>query len=185
MRTKKSLRQEIRTRLAGLSLEQRQKSSLLIQEKLFRLDAMKRARVVCFYIGMSTEVDTAPMVEKAMTLGKKVLVPRVYLENKELKLFEINDIRTDLVSGALGSREPDPAKAKPVEIKDVDCVIVPGLAFDEQKHRLGRGAGYYDRFLAKLPPRAFKVGLAFSFQVFPEIPHEAHDQILDEVITEK
>ena len=185
MQTKKSLRQEIKARLETLSLEERRKNSLLILERLFRLDAIRRARTVCFYVGMDTEVDTSPMIGKAIGMGKRVFVPRVNLENKELKLFEVRDIRADLAPGALGILEPDPSKAKPADSEDLDCVVVPGLAFDRQKHRLGRGAGYYDRFLAKLSARVFKVGLAFSFQVFPEIPHEEHDQVLDEVITER
>jgi 5-formyltetrahydrofolate cyclo-ligase len=175
----------MRARLKGQSLEERNQKSLLIKEKLFALDAFRRARAVCFFVGMDEEVNTLPMIEKTMAMGKRVLVPQVNLENKELRLFEVRDLRRDLRPGVLGILEPDPASAVPAKAEDADCVVVPGLAFDKMKRRLGRGAGFYDRFLSGLDKRAFKVGLAFSFQVFPEIPHEEHDHDLDEVLTEK
>jgi len=175
----------MRSRLETLSPDERHQKSLRIEEKLFKLGAFRKARTVCFYVGTDTEVDTVPMIERTITMGKRVLLPRVNLENKELKLFEIKDVRAQLLPGSLGILEPDPAKAKAASQNDIECVIVPGLAFDAARRRLGRGAGFYDRFLAQLPANIFKVALAFSFQVFPEIPHEAHDQTLDEVLTEE
>ncbi len=168
-----------------MSPGERQDKSLRIEKKLFGLDAFRIARTVCFYVGTDTEVNTVPMIEKAIAMGKRVLLPKVNLENKELKLFEIRDVRTQLLPGSLGILEPDEAKAKAAFPSDVECVVVPGLAFDKARRRLGRGAGFYDRFLGQLPAGTFKVALAFSFQVFPEIPHEAHDQTLDEVLTEE
>ena len=184
MWTKKSLRQEMRNQLRAQSLEERDAKSLLIQEKLFRLDAYRRARTVCFFVGLDDEVNTLPMMESSLSAGKRVLVPLTDLENKELKLFEIHELRSDLTPGTLGILEPDPAKAQKADAVDAECVMVPGLAFDLKNGRLGRGAGFYDRFLAGLPLSAFKVGLAFSFQVFPEIPQEEHDHPLDAVLTE-
>ena len=182
---KKSLRQDMRTKLKAQSLEERNRKSRLIQEKLFKLDAFRRARTVCFFVGMDEEVDTVPMIEGTLSAGKRVLVPLVNLENKELKLFEIRDVRLDLGPGVLGILEPVAGKAKKAEGSEAECVVVPGLAFDKSHGRLGRGAGLYDRFLAALPKSSFKVGLAFSFQVLPEVPQEDHDHPLDEVLTEK
>ncbi len=175
----------MRSRLETLSPDERHQKSLRIQEKLFKLDAFRIARTVCFYVGTDTEVDTVPMIERSIRLGKRVLLPQVDLENKKLKLFEIKDVRTQLLPGSLRILEPDPAKAKAASQNDVECVIVPGMAFDAFKRRLGRGAGFYDRFLGQLPAGVFKVALAFSFQVFLEIPHEAHDQTLDAVLTDE
>jgi 5-formyltetrahydrofolate cyclo-ligase len=175
----------MKTRLEAMSRDERHQKSLRIEQKLFGLDAFRIARTVCFYVGTDTEVDTVPMIEKTLAMGKRVLLPRVNLENKELNLFEIRDTRTQLLPGSLGILEPDAAQTKTVSPDDVECIIVPGLAFDKARRRLGRGLGFYDRFLARLPARVFKVALAFSFQVFPEIPHEAHDQRLNEVITEE
>lgn len=174
----------MRSRLDTLSPEDRRKKSLKIQEKLFKLDAFRTARTVCFYVGTDKEIDTVPMIEESIRGGKRVLLPRVNLENKELKLFEIKNVRTELSPGALGILEPDPAKTRAASPSDIDCIVVPGLAFDTSNRRLGRGAGFYDRFLERLHSDTFKVALAFSFQVFPEIPHEPHDRSMDAVLTE-
>ena len=173
----------MRQKLKAQGLEERDRRSRLLESKLFKLDAFRKARTVCFFVGMDEEVDTVPMIAKALSSGKRVLLPLTNLENKELKWFEVRDLKAELAHGTLGILEPRPT-AKPGDAKDAECVVVPGLAFDQSKRRLGRGAGFYDRFLASLPPHAFKVGLAFSFQVFPSIPHEAHDVPLDEVLTD-
>ena len=175
----------MRKKLKAQSLEERNRKSRLIQEKLFGLDAYRKARTVCFFVGLDEEVNTVPMIESSLSSGKRVLVPLTNLENKELKLFEIRDVRSDLAPGTLGILEPLAAKARKADAKEVECVLVPGLAFDKDHCRLGRGAGLYDRFLAALPASVSKVGLAFSFQVLPEIPQEDHDHPLDEVLTEK
>ena len=173
----------MRSKLRAQSLEERDSKSLAIQKKLFSLDAFRRARTVCFFVGTEEEVNTVPMIEGSIQLGKRVLVPLAKLENKELKLYEVHNMAVELKPGLLGILEPDPSQAKTADPADAELIVVPGLAFDAKKQRLGRGAGFYDRFLATVP-QAFKVALAFSFQVFPEIPQEDHDHPLDEVLTE-
>jgi 5-formyltetrahydrofolate cyclo-ligase len=174
----------MRQKLKAQGLEERDRKSRLIQEKLFKLDAYRNARTVCFFVGMDEEVNTVPMIEKSLSSGKRVLLPLSDLENKELKWYEVRDLRSELSSGALGILEPN-AQAREADAADAECVVVPGLAFDSKNRRLGRGAGFYDRFLARLPKRARKVGLAFSFQVLADVPHETHDHAVDEVLTER
>lgn len=164
---------------------ERARKSLLIGTKLSGWSAYRTARTVCFFVALPTEVDTVPMIERALKEGKRVLVPRVdHLENKELKLYEIRDLQTDLSPGTMGIREPDPARSREAKASEADCILVPGLAFDRNGRRLGRGAAFYDKFLSSLRPDLPKAGLAFSFQVFPEIPYESHDRTVDIVITE-
>ena len=88
----------------------------------------------------------------------------------------------DVRESTYGIAEPhfDPDKA--LALKDIDTVIVPGLAFDRNHHRLGRGKGYYDRFLSILPKRVTTVGLAFDFQLTESLPTEAHDMRLQQII---
>lgn len=174
----------MRSKLKAQGPEERERKSRLIQAKLFKLDAFRNARTVCFFVGLDTEVDTVPMIEKSLEAGKRVLVPRVNLEKKELKFFEVRELHSELSLGTLGILEPN-AWAKAADPADAECVIVPGLAFDAKHRRLGRGGGFYDRFLARLSKKPAKIGLAFSFQVLPEIPLEDHDHPLDEVLTEK
>ena len=170
--------------LSAQSVGERSRKSRVIQEKLLENQAFQKAGTVCFYVALPQEVDTHDLIERSIGLGKRVLVPLVDLENKELKLKEIRDLRKDLAPGTLGILEPV-SHTKIAELREAECILVPGLAFDEKGHRLGRGGGYYDRLLQGLPATITKIGLAFSFQVVPQIPLEAHDQRVDLVLTEK
>ncbi len=185
MESKTSLRQEIKGKLSKLTLLARKKKSRAILNKLAKLSAYRRAQTVCFFVGMPTEVDTCPMIEHAIAHGKRVLLPRVDLENKALKLYEVRDLKKDVLAGPFGILEPNPKKTKRISPKKADCVLVPGLAFDKKNRRLGRGAGFYDRFLTKLRSDTPKIGLAFSFQIVSQVPHEKHDVTLDRVLTDK
>ena len=170
--------------LLAQSREARDQKSRLIQKKLFEHAAFRKADVVCFYVALPMEVNTQPMIEETLKMGKKVLVPLADLENKELKLYEIRDLYADLAPGALGIMEPRRDKTRQADAKEADCVIVPGLAFSASGERLGRGAGFYDRFLSGLSAKTPKIALAFSFQVLPQIPQETHDHAVDIVLTE-
>jgi len=182
--TKKSLRQKTLSLLSAQNPKERDQKSRQIQKKLFKETAFCKAKVVCFYVALPMEVNTHPMIEDALRVGKKVLVPLVDLENKELKLYEIRNFAKDLAAGTLGILEPVHSQARLADVKEVDLVIVPGLAFDKSGNRLGRGAGFYDRFLSQFSAKIPKIALAFSFQVVPQIPHETHDQRVDKVLTE-
>ena len=174
----------MRCLLSAQSREDRDHKSRVIQKKLWRHPSFLNAGTVCFYVALPIEVNTHPMIEESLKMGKKVLVPSVDLENKELKLKEIRDFQKDLTPGTLGILEPV-SVSKSADARDVECCVVPGLAFDENANRLGRGSGYYDRLLVKLPENTAKIGLAFSFQVLPKIPLQDYDRPLDIVLTEK
>ena len=183
LKSKRALREEIKRLLSAQSVEERDSKSRVIQKKLFETPAFQSAGTVCFYVGLPMEVNTRPMIAEALELGKKVLAPLVDLENKELKLKEIHDLEKDLSPGTLGILEPS-EKARTADLDEVECLIVPALAFDREGCRLGRGAGFYDRLLARLPHETMTIGLAFSFQVLPQIPLEYHDRPVDIVLTE-
>ncbi len=186
MQTKESLRQLMRQKLQAQSPGDRKKKSLIIEEKLFSLDAFKKASVVCFYVSLPAEVDTAQMIDRALEAGKRVLVPRVNREAQEppLQLYEIKDRQKDLEKGAFGIMEPLPSRTRLADAQEIGCVIAPGVAFDRANHRLGRGKGFYDRFLAGIGPGVAKIGVAFSFQIVDEVPRVGHDVRLDLVITD-
>ncbi len=184
MQKKKSLRAETLKKLGFVDPKELETKSLRIKQKLFSLEAFQKAKCVCFYVSLPLEVDTKGMIDEALVLGKRVLVPLTNLENKELRLYEITDRRIDLEKGAFGVMEPRPDKALLAHLEEVECLIVPGIVFDKKNHRIGRGSGYYDRFLKGLPSRVLKIGLAFSFQMVQEIPAEVHDVKLDVVLTD-
>ncbi len=143
-----------------------------------------KARCICIYVSLPIEVDTRPLIDKSLKLGKKILVPLAEPRTKQLKFYEIKNRRKDLKKGAYGILEPIRGKVKPAVIKEAELVIVPGVVFDKRNHRIGRGAGFYDRFLKKVGKKIPKVGLAFSFQVVDRVPTAKHDYRLDKVITD-
>jgi 5-formyltetrahydrofolate cyclo-ligase len=184
MVTKDSLRRAIKSRLREQSFEERDKKSLKIQKRLFGMPSFKKARRLLFYVSMPTEVNTFGMIDAALKMKKRVLVPKTDWENKKLGVYEITDRQKDLRKGTLGIWEPRPEKTRAARITEIECVIVPGLVFDKTRRRIGRGAGFYDRFLDRLGTRVPKIGLAFSFQVVERVLCEKHDVAMDAVITD-
>jgi len=153
-----------------------------IADRLIALPEWRAARVVHLYIGaVEGEVETRAIALDALQAGKRVACPRVEPGSEHLDHYEIHAL-DDLVESPRGLWEPDPARSDPLDPKAIDLVLVPGLAFDREGHRLGFGAGYYDRFLARAGAPA--VGLAFSLQIVGSVPHSARDVPVDWIVTE-
>jgi 5-formyltetrahydrofolate cyclo-ligase len=168
--TKRAIRNTILARLNIQKEEDRTEKSSLIKKRLFRQSVFKKAKTVMFYIALSGEVDTKDMIKEAQNLGKKILVPVCW--NRTI-IACVLDITAKLQRGLYGVWEP--VIKKPVDLNELDLVIVPGLAFDKSGNRLGRGKGYYDRFLQKIPHRVTTIGLAFDFQILSSVPSTATD----------
>ena len=137
------------------------------------------AKTVHAYIPMGGEINIKPLLERLIEIGITVVTPKTLtkpkLENRILTSFN------DLEKGVFGTSHP----AMPNEyIGDFDFIIIPGLAYDSNKYRLGYGGGYYDTFLAK-HPKAFKQGVFYPFQEVSEVPTEEHDVQLDHVLVKK
>jgi 5-formyltetrahydrofolate cyclo-ligase len=184
MTAKSALRKKILLKLAAHTPKDLRARSLVIQKKMLGTEAFKSAKCLCVYISLPKEAGTREVIKESLKLGKKVLVPLADLKTKELKLYAIKNLKTDVKKGPYGIFEPKPAKTKLTPLKEADLVVVPGVVFDRHNHRVGRGAGFYDRFLKKAPKKTAKIGLAFSFQVVSKVPVEGHDQRLDKVITD-
>jgi 5-formyltetrahydrofolate cyclo-ligase len=178
MLTKSQLRNKILFKLRNQKEEDRNQKSRIIKDRLFRTFEFKKAKTVMFYIAFDGEVDTQEMIEKARILGKKIAVP-VCRRNRQIMPCILKD-KAKLVRGLYGILEP--ANKKSVGLGSIDLVIVPGVAFDKRGMRLGRGKGYYDRFLKKLPDRTSSIGLAFDFQILPSTPATPVDVSVDKVI---
>ncbi len=135
-------------------------------------------------MGKEDEVQTLSLIEKALVDKKEVYLPKVAPSLKEIEVFQITDAKQDLKKGFYGILEPN--KKKPVDSNQIDLFILPGLAFDPQGGRLGRGKGMFDQFLASLSEKkkAF-VGLAFECQMVSKVPSEKHDIHVFQIITEK
>jgi len=176
--TKGQLRNKILLKLKNQKEEDRYKKSRIIKEKLFNSGVFKRAKKIMFYISHDGEVDTQKMIRASQKLGKIVAAP-VCRRNRAIKPCLLG-AGMRLKKGLYGIREP--AVQHFMNPKDLDLVIVPGVVFDKQGNRLGRGKGYYDSFLKKLSKRTASLGLAFDFQILPDLPTAAHDVSVDSVV---
>jgi len=132
------------------------------------------------------EVQTLPHVQDLIQRGFLVWLPKTIVADKSLQWGLIQNIDLDLELGAFSVPEPrdDVIQRNDMDFSQIDLAIVPGVAFDERGHRMGYGQGYYDRFLEIAPLNCPVVGLAFEFQVFPEIPFESHDSVVNYIVTE-
>ncbi len=173
--TKQELRDKILTILRNQKEEDRLAKSLMIQDKLFEMREFRKSGTVLFYASFDGEVDTFEMMKKAKKIGKKIGLPVVVREkNKIMPTFV--EYLDNLQEGVFGIKQPTERDCKPLGVNEIDMVIVPGIAFDKAKNRLGRGGGYYDRFLCTLPSHISTVGLAFDFQMIDHIPQQKeHD----------
>jgi 5-formyltetrahydrofolate cyclo-ligase len=172
---KHKIRQEIKKLMEYHSDLEKSEKSDIIKDKLFKEEMFKKAKVVMFYVSLKDEVDTLPMIDEALKAGKRVCVPVILKEEMKLIAGEIKDRKQDLEKQHFGIYQPKKDKVKEVPLKDIDLVVVPGIAFDKNDVRLGRGHGYYDRFLSGLPSRTNTIGLCFQFQVLEDLPKHPHD----------
>lgn len=175
---------EVRGKLSEGELTEK---SDAIFEKVLESSCFQSASLIMCYVDFRNEVKTGSFISECLRNGRRLALPVIesYNGRKELIPYEIKDPSKDLSKGTYGIMEPIAGAAKRIEPGSIDLVIVPGVAFDIKKHRMGYGAGYYDRFLGSLKPACVKVGVAFDIQVLDEIPVEAHDFAMDLIITER
>jgi 5-formyltetrahydrofolate cyclo-ligase len=176
---KGALREELRRRLRALSPEERGESSRLIRNACVGLPEWSRARVTGLFHPRSDEPDIWPLVEVAWAAGKTVTLPAYDAVRSVYRWSRVRGPQ-DLAPGRYGIAEPR-AHCDPVDAESLDLALVPGLGFSTDGGRLGRGRGFYDRLLVSF--RGKGLGVAFDFQVLPQIPREDHDVRLDGVIT--
>lgn len=181
--TKAALRVACLRRLKQQKEEERRRKSRVIWRKLSRLTAFRRAKCVGCYVALPYEVQTWQMIEMMLKQGKRVAVPVAEPKTKRLRLAEVSCPKDELTHRVHGVWQPHPKAVRPVAVRAVDLVLVPGLAFDRCGFRLGHGQGYFDRFLSRLPKDTPTVGLAFRFQLFDYLPVASHDHTVKTVLT--
>lgn len=173
---KKQLRSEIRARKRAMTEAEIVEKSRILTEKFLATDFYRNARTVYGYLPYNQEVRTVPLLEQAIRDGKQVAVPKVYGE--EMKFILMDDL-TEVEKGYAGI--PEPVADGPVAEDKTALVLMPGLAFDPQGHRIGYGGGFYDKFLASQPGHP-TVALCYDFQMFPHLETEEFDKSVDLVI---
>ena len=155
-----------------------------ITRRLVRLPVFKKARHILAYMPLPDEVATEDFILEALKQGKTVYLPRVDRHRRTLSICPVLDLKGNLCRGAFGIWEPKPPGEKlRGASRGLDLVIAPGLGFDSNGARLGRGGGYFDRFFAKAS-RAYKIGIAFREQRLRSIPVSRHDVRMDAVVTD-
>ena len=133
--------------------------------------------IILAYWPLPDEVDIRPLIDRWVSEGKTVLLPKV-IDGERMELRRYRSA-TDLQEGAFHIMEP---VGEPfTDYSQISVALIPGMAFDAAGHRLGRGKGYYDRFLASCP-HTYKIGVCFPFQRVAEVPVEEHDVTVDMVI---
>jgi 5-formyltetrahydrofolate cyclo-ligase len=176
MKAKKDLRKKIFAKRAAQDPVKKNAYDQEICQKMEQLIIEKKGKTVHAYLPMGDEIDINPLLQKLLDLGIRVITSKT-LKNRHLEHLELNSL-DDLEEGLWGTWHP--ANSEVFE-GQVDLVIIPGLAFDQQNNRLGYGGGYYDNFLIK-QSTAYKIAICYPFQMVEEVPVEPHDFVLDEVL---
>jgi 5-formyltetrahydrofolate cyclo-ligase len=182
-RTKRMMRQRFRGLRASIPAAARAKRSAAIGERLLTLPEIREARSVALFwpIERSSEVDLRAVDSELRGAGITVAYPAIDPDTRVMRFCVPTDPQA-LVERGLGFAEPPPDAP---EATPLDAIVVPGLAFDARGHRLGYGAGYYDKTLPRYRPPAIAVGVAFDFQLAAELPTDDSDVAVDRVVTDR
>lgn len=173
---KKQLRRMIRERKRAMTEAEIQSRSEALAQLLYASEAYRNAKTIYGYLPYNQEVRTVPMLEQALRDGKRVAVPKVF--GDEMKFLYLQDL-TQVAKGYAGI--PEPIADEPVAEDKTALVLMPGLAFDPQGHRIGYGGGFYDKFLAAEPDHP-TLALCYEFQLLPKLETEEHDIPVDVVL---
>ena len=199
---KQELRKEIRNRKRQFTQGQLGELSLSAISKLRKHPKVMAAHTLLLYYSLPDEVNTHEWIDELVAEGKRVLLP-VVVNDKDMVIREYTG-KHDLAEGSFHIMEPIGKLFPEEKYPEIEVAIIPGMSFDDDGHRLGRGKGYYDRFLTKLRgtevdksgtevdksdtedknlgTEVYKIGVCFGFQKLQEIPFESHDILMNEVI---
>ena len=172
---KKELRREMKRRNRAMTPGERAAAAGRIFRRVGELPAFGAARCVAMFCSLPDEPPTGGALAQ-WSREKRIVVPRV--AGEEMEFFDYDP--ATLVAGAFGIAEPG-AEAVPCDASEIDLIVVPGVAFTAAGERMGRGRGYYDRYLSQPGMHAVKVGVCFAHQLVGELPVEPHDVRMDAV----
>jgi 5-formyltetrahydrofolate cyclo-ligase len=182
-RAKAALRKRARALRNSLPREAVAARSARIAERLLALPSVAAASTVALFwpIEGRNEVDLTDLDARLRAAGKRLAYPSIDPDSRAMTFRFVDDPAT-LEERGLGFREPDPSAA---EAAAIDVIVVPALQIDVRGHRIGYGAGFYDRTLPRFAPPALTIGVAFSFQLIPEVPVTEGDVPLALVVTDE
>ncbi len=172
----------MRAQLAALTPGEAHARSIPLCHRAAALHEVAAGEWVMGFVSFGNEVHTHELLRSLLAEGRHVCVPSFDPVGQRYICSELKHFDLDLREGKLGILEPRHEMVRPVPAERLDVWLVPGLAFDRQGNRLGRGMGYFDRLLQG--GRGVKIGLAYDFQVVNKVPAERHDVRMDLVVTE-
>lgn len=173
---KKALRAEIRAKKRAMTAQEIEEKSAALAKAFYETAEYKNAKTIYGYLPYNQEVRTTQMLAHALADGKQVAVPKVY--GDEMKFILLSDL-SQVAKGYAGI--PEPIADGPVAADPTALVLMPGLAFDPDGHRLGYGGGFYDKFLAAEPDHP-TLALCYDFQMLPHLDTESYDIPVDRVL---
>jgi 5-formyltetrahydrofolate cyclo-ligase len=178
---KSALRRRMTQLRDGLDGSTRAERGDLVAMRLAALDAFRTARSIGIYYSTGSEVQTVQLIQRLVEEeGRDAFLP--FNMNGELQMTEWRPSDPVVVAPYVGF-QPRFSRVAPLE--RIDVMIVPGLAFDAQGHRLGSGEGLYDRLLARMGPTITRIGIGYHAQVVPSVPLEDGDERVDAVVTDQ
>ena len=180
--TKSAIRKQLRDLLAAMGEADRHAKSLAACSLITSSPEFEAARVIMLYLSTALEVDTAPLALRAWQAGKTVVVPKVSWDQRRMLPVEISSLKDGLTTTG-PVREPIAGTPMPVSM--IDMVIVPGVGFTPTGQRIGRGMGFYDRFLAQADFIGVSCGLAFEEQIVDNLPTLDHDMSLSMLASDR
>ena len=179
--TKKEIRQKMLAKRRALSASEIDEKSRALRDQIVSLPAYQKAKRIMAYLSMKGEADLDPLIRQALADGKEIYIP-VCLPEKQMEAGRLLSM-DHFKKGPYGLRDlPDGYEV--ISPKELDLVLVPGVACTKEGIRLGMGAGYYDRYLSHVPFEKRVVTL-WDFQVIADIPFEPFDQKMAQIVTEK
>ena len=174
---KKALRKIIKVRVSAISANERQKREEILHNNLFSMPEFLSAESVMLFANLPDEIDTFSLIDKCFAMGKKVYLPVINGDD-----MIVAEFTGEFKEGRFGIKEPVIDTTLPtLTPNSIDFALVPGVGFSPSGYRLGRGKGYYDKFLSKYS-NLYTVGICFREQFYLDIPTEPHDIPMNKVL---
>jgi len=181
---KNSIRKEVIGKRDRIPSELKGTKDSSIKQRLFALPEFLSALSVLFYASFRSEVETSGLIRESLSMGKKIILPKVERRRHMLRLYEIKNL-DETAPGVMGIPEPFQSEGREVLLEDIDLVVIPGAGYDSPGNRLGYGGGYYDKLLAERKKEMLIIALAYEEQLVDAIPAEKHDVKVDIIVTDQ
>lgn len=175
---KKEIRKRVREKLHAMSEEEKKLKSKEIIDSIVKHSAVGKAKTIALFSSLPDEPCLGSLISDFSSSSCKVVLPKVFGDIMNFYSYSPDIMRI----GAYGIEEPN--GECPVNASEIDVIIVPGVAFTGKGARLGRGKGYYDKYMSQSCFRAYKIGVCYSCQLVDDLPCEEHDVVMDEVISD-